>query len=495
MKIRINCCKIFDVILLPKKETIMIDTGNYRELRAFAAYFDEISRVPRVSGITDHIAKYLTDFAKAHGLEYYRDASDNVIIKKPSTAGRKTAPTVILQGHTDMVPAGSPEGIAKLKTEGVKIIQDGDIIRADGTTLGADNGVAVAYMLAILESKDISHPALECVFTSNEETGLNGAADIEAKLLSGRIMINLDAGGDGLFVAGCAGGLRANVSMPVRREAASGSCYKIAVSGFLGGHSGCDIDKCRENAIKALADCLYELGEVRIADFSGGSASNAIPARAEATVICDKTASEIGEMIAPVFEKYKKAEPEGRISVDTAFFGELALDADSTDKLLSLIHRQPTGIVAMSEDIEGLVKTSRNVGTARLADSSLELVVSIRSPLEESRLAVLSEVEAIGAVFNATVTSDGDYPGWAYRKVSHLRDTCCESHKELFGSSPTVVTIHAGLECGLFSSKLEGLDCISMGPDTYEVHTVNEWFSLRSAERFWKLLIKVLEKI
>ena len=473
----------------------MIDTSNYPALHRFAAYFDEISRVPRVSGNTADIAEYLTSFAEAHGLEYYRDGADNVIIKKPATEGRGGSPTVILQGHSDMVPAGTPEKVAELLAKGVKIIQEGDVIRADGTTLGADNGIAVAYMLAVLESRDISHPALECVFTSNEEIGLIGAGALDGELLTGRVMINMDAGGDGRFIAGCAGGLKANISQFMRRCEAVGNCYKITLSGFLGGHSGVDINKGRENAIKVLAECLDNLGDIRLLRFDGGSADNAIPSRAEATFISDKGTEELRERIAQIFEKYKASEPDGIISVEDASADITPLDADSTNKLLSLICYEPTGIVAMSEDIEGLVETSLNIGTAHLGEEYFELVISIRSPLEESKFAVLSEVDKIAWTHRATLTTDGDYPGWAYRKESPLRDACCESHRELFGSSPKVITIHAGLECGLFSSKLSGLDCISMGPDTHEVHTACEWFSLASAERFWRLLIKVLDKI
>jgi dipeptidase D len=281
----------------------------------------------------------------------------------------------------------------------------------------------------------------------------------------------------------------------MRRCEAVGNCYKITLSGFLGGHSGVDIHRGHENAIKVLAECLDNLGEIRLITFEGGSADNAIPSRAEATFLADKSAEELGKRIASVFQKYKASEPNGKITLEATAKEGLSLDTDSTNKLLSLICYEPTGIVAMSEDIEGLVETSLNIGTAHLGEEYFELVISIRSPLEESKFAVLSEVDRIAWTHRATLTASGDYPGWAYRKQSPLRDACCESHRELFGSSPKVITIHAGLECGLFSSKLSGLDCISMGPDTHEVHTANEWFSLASAERFWRLLIKVLDKI
>ena len=473
----------------------MIDIGNYPELRAFAAYFEEISRVPRVSGRTADIAEYLTAFAVKRGLEYHRDESDNVIIKKPATEGHETRPTLILQGHADMVPAGSPEKVEKLKSSGVEIIQDGDIIRADGTTLGADNGIAVAYMLAVLESSEISHPALECVFTSNEEIGLLGAGALDGALLKGRVMINMDAGEDGCFIAGCAGGLRADISLPIRRESIGEKCYKLTLSGFLGGHSGVDIHRCRVNAIKVLAKILYSLDDIRLLGFDGGTADNAIPARAEATFTCDKDSARLREKIAPIFEKYKAIEPSAVMILDEAMCDGPALDFDSTASLISLLLSEPTGVVAFSKDLPELVESSLNIGRAHLSNDKFKLVISIRSPLEEPKLQMLSDVEKIAKEHGATLTTSGDYPGWAYHKQSHLRDVCCDSHEELFGNQPEVVTIHAGLECGLFSSKLEGLDCISMGPSTHNVHTADEHFSLSSAERFWKLLIKVLDRI
>ena len=473
----------------------MIDTKSLPELSAFAAYFEEISRIPRISGMTSPIADYLVNFAKGRGLEYCRDEFDNVIIKKPAVAGYEDRPTVILQGHADMVPAGTPEKIEQLKSVGVKIVQEGDIIRADGTTLGADNGIAVAYMLAVLESSSISHPALECLFTSNEEIGLLGAGAIDGALLKGRVMINMDAGGDGCFIAGCAGGLKADISLPILRESVFGKRYKITLSGFLGGHSGVDIHMNRVNAIKVLCEILDGLSDTRLVSFEGGSADNAIPAGAEAVFIYDKDISSLCEITAPIFAKYKAIEPCAEMSVDEVSDEARALDADSTERIISLILREPTGVVSMSADMPELVETSLNIGTAQLLDNSFELVISIRSPLEESKLKVLSEVEKIAKAHNGSVGTSGEYPGWAYRKVSHLRDICTKCHEELFGTSPAVVTIHAGLECGLFSSKLDGLDCISMGPTTYDVHTVNEHFSLLSAERFWKLLIKVLDKI
>jgi len=473
----------------------MIDISGHEAIRSFISFFEEISRVPRVSGNTRDIAEYLVKFAKFHGFEYRRDEIDNVIIKKAATKGYEARPTVILQGHTDMVPAGTPEKIKELLERGVTILQDGDKVYADGTTLGGDNGIAVAIMLAILDSEDIPHPALECVFTSNEEIGLLGAKGLDCSYLSGRTMINLDAGGDGLFCVGCAGGICANLSQYVRRAEASGNCYKLTLSGFLGGHSGADIHLGHKNAIKVLAECLDNLGDIKLLSFEGGSADNAIPQSAEARFISERQLEELRAKALIIFEKYKEAEPSGSLTLCADESFGLPLDGDSTNKILSLICYEPTGIIAMSRDLEGLVETSLNIGTAHLEDEYFNLVISIRSSLEESKFAVLSEVDRIAWTHRATLTTSGDYPGWAYRKDSPIRDACCASYKELFGEEAKIKIIHAGLECGLFSSKIEGLDCISIGPNTFHVHTTAESFSISSTERFWRLLLRVLSRI
>ena len=473
----------------------MLDVTGFETIGSTLKYFEEISAVPRISGNTKGIADYLSDFASSRGLEYVRDQSDNIIIKKPASAGFENRPTVILQGHTDMVAAGSAEAIAKMKKNGVTLIREGDVLRADGTTLGGDNGIAVAYMLAILDDVDISHPELECVFTSNEETGLYGATALDGSLLSGKIMINIDSDLEGVITAGCAGGIRVAVCQSIKRGDASGNCYKLSISGFLGGHSGIDIDKDRANAIKAIAACLDNLGEIRILSLEGGTASNAIPAHASCTFYSEKSIDALKSIAERVFEEYKAKESAARLELDKIEVGGRPLEVDSSNKILSLIRYEPSGVVAMSSDVEGLVETSINMGLAKLDEEFFNLTLSIRSSLEESKFAVLMEVDRIAWDHRATLTTSGDYTGWAFKKESHVRDICRSEYERLFGKSAEVNIIHAGLECGIFASKIEGLDCISIGPDNMDIHTSEERLSLPSVARVYELILAMLKKI
>lgn len=473
----------------------MMDTGKNRTADDVIRHFENISAIPRISGNTAQIAEYLISFAQKSGLEYVRDGADNVIIKKPATRGLEDRPTVILQGHTDMVAAGSSERVEAMKRNGVTLIREGDILRADGTTLGADNGIAVAYALAVLESDSIPHPALECLFTSNEEIGLIGAGALDAGSLSGKLLINIDGGGENTFTVGCAGGMRVDISQPIRREKFCGEYYALTVSGLLGGHSGIDIHKPRINANKAIGECLSALGDIRLVSLSGGLADNAIPAEASAVFISKQSPEEMAETVRSLEEKFKKTEGSATVELISSEASGKALDASSTQSVLSLISAMPCGVIAMNEKIADLVETSANVGCLRLAEDCFKLTASIRSSIDNSKHAVLSDIIKIAEKHNSTVSTRGEYPGWAYREISPLRDLFVAEFERLFGKAPIVTMIHAGLECGILASKIEGLDCISIGPDTSNVHSAEESLSLPSAERVWRLLLSVLEKI
>ncbi len=469
-------------------EKEMIDISDFPEISGVIGFFEQISKIPRGSGNTSLIADYLYNFGLSRGLESHRDGFDNVIIKKPATAGLEDRGTVIIQGHSDMVIAKESGVCRDLTREGVEIFREGDLIKAWGTTLGGDDGIAVAYALALLDSSDIPHPALECVFTSDEETGLIGAKNIDGSLLSGRKMINIDSDEDNVFTVGCAGGARVDITLPIKRTAPCGSFYKLTVSGLLGGHSGVDIDKGRANAIKLLTGLLFSLGEIGLCEIRGGEADNAIPRNAYA-VFCSECEPDISALRNLASEMCPGEEP--RISVEACDGGDI-LDTESECFAMSLLAALPSGVRRMSEDVSGLVETSSNLGVCKSSADSLSLTVSVRSSVNQQRDGLITEITDLAQDPGAAVSVRGEYPGWAYKKDSSLRDSMIESYERLFGSSPRVVTIHAGLECGLFSDKLEGLDCISIGPNNYDIHTPKERLSISSSAKIWRLLLDVL---
>jgi dipeptidase D len=456
-------------------------------------FFVEFSKVPRGSTHTSAIAEYLVNFAVARGLEYRRDAHDNVIIKKPATVGYEDRPTVVLQGHTDMVLAENEECNIDLLTDGLELYVDGDFLRARGTTLGGDDGVAMAYALALLDSNDIPHPAIEAVFTSDEEIGLLGAVGLDTSDLRGRLMLNIDSDAEGIFTVGCAGGMRVDMALPVNRSIKSQGAYKLTVSGFKGGHSGVEIDKGRRNAIKALAMALSMVEDISIVSMSGGNADNAIPRSAE----CIFTA---GDVPYVDFEGVLKAE-FGEIEEDmtvtfTRIPGDfLGCDEETSRTALSLINECPSGVIRMMEDIEGLVETSLNLGILQMNDERMEISFSVRSAVGAEKKKLADRLKEIAVSHGASYGMHGDYPAWEYRKESHLRDVMCKTYTDMYGKEPVVMTIHAGLECGIFSDKMEGLDCVSIGPDNFDIHTTEERLSISSTIRVWEYLLEVLKRV
>ncbi len=469
-------------------------TENLSAQRVFDI-FEEISKIPRGSGNTKGIADYLVGFAKARGLEYYRDDSDNVVIKKAAAEGYENRPAVILQGHTDMVLASVTGSTSQMEKDGVKLIVDGDFLHADGTTLGADDGIAVAYALALLDSKDIPHPKIEAVFTSDEETGLIGAAALDCSVLEGKILINIDSDDEGIFTAGCAGGRRVDITLPVKREAVCEDKFTLLIDGLKGGHSGVDINKCRTNASKRIAEYLSAIDSIKLVSLNGGIADNAIPSMAQADFVCSMTIDELSLMA----DKIKKALPEGaeqeNVTIIKSGKADAAITETDTQKILSLINELPSGIINMSEDVEGQVETSLNLGIMKLCDGVCELSFSLRSSKNEKKQALSEKIENIAHSFGASTKSHGDYPGWDYKKDSHLRDTICKIYLEKYGKEAKVITIHAGLECGLFSDKIPGLDCISMGPDAYDIHTPDERLSISSTVRVFEFILDLLKNI
>ena len=467
-------------------------------------YFEEICKIPHGSFHTKQISDYLAGFAKEHHLEYRQDESNNVVIKKPAFPGYENAPVVILQGHCDMVCEKIPGSGHDFTKDGLKLQVEGDQISAEGTTLGGDDGIAVAYALAILEDETLRHPALEIVITTDEEVGLLGAAALDTSDLQGTYMINMDSEEEGKLWISCAGGLSVTCELPVDRLDAEGTEYEVTVEGLAGGHSGAEIDKIRANAIKLMGEFLFELSQntdFYLTELSGGQKDNAIPRNVRAVFLAEDDAKAEIEAAAAAFQRNLRMEYSGTdegISVRVEEKGGAAgkvLSPFAQQKVLFFLMQIPYGVQKMSGEIEGLVETSMNPGILCLEEDVCRVIASIRSSVGSAKKALSAKVQYLTEFLGGSFTPEGDYPAWEYKKDSALREIMEDTYEEVFGEKPEVKAIHAGLECGLFYEKIPGLDCVSFGPDMSDIHTTEETLSISSTERMWKYLLKVLENI
>lgn len=460
-------------------------------------YFEAICQIPHGSGNTKMLSDWMVDFAKARGLEYYQDELNDMIIIKEATPGYEESEPVIIQGHMDMVCDKVADCTKDMSKEGVDLVVDGDIISADGTTLGGDDGVAVAFMLAILDDETIKHPRVECVFTVDEETGLYGAEGIDVSPLKGKRFINIDSEDEGILTVGCAGGVSAIATLPVTREAYDGQAFKLDVSGFIGGHSGTDITKGQENALKVIGRLLFELQEqagARIVSIDGGVADNVIPVTASAVLI-----SPDGDKVRSLCDEYRgifthefKVDPDFKMTLTETTAQALPLDAFSGQKALAYLCGAPNGIEKMTFGIEGLPQTSLSLGILITNEDALEYTFCLRSSVDSEREMLERRLENQIKVLGGSLRKEGQYPGWEYNPDSPLRELVCEVYKKQTGKDMIIEAIHAGLECGFFSGKIPGLDCVSIGPDVKDVHTPNEKLYIGSVQRTWDLVVEVL---
>ena len=471
------------------------------EPRLVFSYFAEICAIPHGSGNTKAISDYLVQFAQQQGLHYIQDSLNNVIIFAPGTAGYEDHPPVILQGHMDMVCEKDETCPIDMETEGLDITHDGTWVFANGTTLGGDNGIAVAYGLALLADKTIPHPPIELVVTVDEETGMYGAAGIDLSMLRGKTLINADSEDEGIFTVSCAGGARGKIALPLKRHPVYGPCVKLIVEGLQGGHSGVEIHKNRANANKVMAILLervQKLMPICLTGFSGGAKDNAIPRSCQATmVVLGMHPEQINEVTLELQNEIRAQfdEPEAIVRGDDVdALGGNALSTEDSAKVIALLNAVPNGVQAWSQDIEGLVQTSMNLGVAEMEDA-LNLTFAVRSSVNQEKRQVLDQLKALAEQFGGNYSETGDYPAWEYKKDSPLRDVMVETYRELFRKEPQVVAIHAGLECGLLSEKIPGLDCVSLGPDMQDIHTSRERLNIASTERTWQLLLEVLKKL
>lgn len=470
-------------------------------------FFEEMCAIPHGSGNTAGMTAYLMKFAADRGLEHRSDEIGNVVIRKPATPGYEEVPGIIIQGHMDMVAVKTPDCPKDLKTDGLDLAVDGDFVYAINTSLGGDDGIAVAYGLAVLDSKDLKHPEVEVIITVDEETGLFGAKAIDVSDIKGRRFLNIDSGDEGFFLISCAGGVRIKGVLPVDMASVSGQKLTVAVKGLQGGHSGGDIHFERGNALYLLARILNHASKsvkFNVASFNGGTVENAIPREATAEVVFETGANMAADVtkfveIIKAAEKDLKAEYAVRdaglyVEVVESTEDAYAVYTDATTKnLLNMIVVAPTGVQAMSQDVEGLVETSLNLGVVASTDTAVSVQYSVRSSVESSKYALVEKMEAIFGMVGATVSTSGEYPGWAYRADSPLRDKMIRVYEEMFGEKPGILAIHAGLECGLFLGKQPDFDCVSFGPSIHSFHTTEEKLSISSAQRMWNFLVALLE--
>ena len=471
------------------------------EPSAVFGYFEEICAIPHGSRNTKKISDYLVGFAVAHGLAYIQDEMNNVILFAPGTCGMEDHAPVILQGHIDMVCEKEATCHVDMAIEGLDVTHDNTCVYAKGTTLGGDDGIAAAMALALLADNTIPHPPLEVVMTTEEEIGLLGAVAIDLSALKGRTLINLDSETEGVFTVSCAGGCTACITLPVERRAVYGPCIRLTVDGLKGGHSGADIHLKRANADKVMGEFLSRIQKIMplcLTSLSGGTKDNAIPRSCQATLVAMGINLErINDIAATLQEEIRTNydEPDAMVQAfDVDALGGNSLSTESTAKVISLLCSAPNGVQKWSADIEGLVQTSLNLGIAKLGDR-FSATFSVRSSVNSEKQEVLSQLKALAEMLEGGYSQDGEYPAWEFRKESNLRDTMVRIYREMFGAEPKVEAIHAGLECGLFSQKLPGLDCVSIGPQMHDIHTTRERLEIASTERVWKFLLEVLKNL
>lgn len=467
-------------------------------------FFQKIASIPHGSFNTKQISDYLVEFAKERNLEYYQDDINNVIISKPATPGYENADPVMIQGHIDMVCEQTPGSSIDMEKDGLQLYVEGDWLRAKDTTLGGDDGIAVAMALAVLNSDEYKHPKLDCVFTVDEEVGLLGAVAIDASKIQARKMINIDSEEEGIITVSCAGGVSAKAIIPLKREIAKGLVANIGIDGLLGGHSGIEIDKEHGNANILMGRVLYELSksvDYRLIKAKGGSKDNAICKKADAKIIIDaadvsKLENEIKKINEIISHELKTVDPNFSLRVVMKEEAEVnVLDEVSKSKVITWLMNTPYGISHMSKDIEGLVETSLNLGALDITENELTTVYAVRSSIDSRRMHLCNKLDNLAELLGGTVEYSGEYPGWEYRADSALREVCIDVFKEQYGREPKVEAIHAGLECGLFAGKMDDgkFDAVSIGPDMSGVHTTEERLSISSVERTWKYLLGILE--
>ncbi|MGM9859979.1 MAG: aminoacyl-histidine dipeptidase [Muribaculaceae bacterium] len=467
--------------------------------------FHQITQVPRPSKKEGKIRQFLLDFAAAHGIASKTDPIGNVVMTKPATPGHEGAPTIILQAHMDMVCESNDKSF-DFENNPITTIVDGEWLRADGTTLGADNGIGMAAALAVLVDDTLTHGPVECLFTVDEETGLTGANNLGEGMISGTMLLNLDSEDDAEIFVGCAGGVDTTCEFHYERSMAPTDFhyFKMDIAKGLGGHSGGDIHLGRANANKLLARFLWSVAkkyEFSLCEIDGGNLRNAIPRAAHAVFgvhVSNKedVVAAFNQYVAEVKDEYADIEPTIELTIGTVDRPEFAVDAATSMHLLQALYSAPHGVVSMSRDLEGLVETSTNLASVKMKEGNIILVTtSQRSSVESRKWDIAHQVEAVFELAGATVTHGDGYPGWKPNLNSTIMKIASDAYEELYGIKPAIKAIHAGLECGLFKQVMPQLDMVSFGPTLQGVHSPSERMHIPAVERFWGQIRRTLEKV
>ena len=464
-------------------------------------FFEQLCAIPHGSYHTKAISDYLAAFARERGLKYRQDEANNVIIWKGATPGYENAPTVMLQGHMDMVCEKDPDCAKDMETESLDLFVDGDEVGAKGTTLGGDDGIAVAMGLAILDADDIAHGPLECLFTVDEEVGMIGARALDASDLKAKYMLNIDSEEEKVLTVSCAGSTRAVCTLPVTRQSFGGETFTLTVDGLIGGHSGEEIHKGRANSNILMGRALYELSkktELRIVDVHGGTKDNAIPRDASAVItVADAAAAQrvVTELDAALKNEFHTADSGVSVRLAGAEAAGPALDADSTRRVICFLFCAPNGVQMMSADVPGLVQTSLNLGQVFTEEDKVTARFMVRSSVNSQKDETTERVAALVKTLGGSIEIPASYSAWEYRPDSPLRDVTVEAFRAVYGEEPTIAALHAGLECGILSGKMPELDCISFGPDLTNIHTPRERLHIASTQRVWKLTLETLKRL
>ena len=467
-------------------------------------YFEEICKIPHGSGNTGQISDYLKAFADEHGLYCRQDELNNIIMIKEASKGYEDHEPVLLQGHMDMVAVKDADCTIDMTKDGLQLEILGDRLTAKGTSLGGDDGIAVAFALALLAGEEYRHPRIELILTVDEEVGMEGATGLTVDDLTAKRMINLDQEEEKIFITGCAGGARIDIRKKTETAQIKGLLCKLKISGLQGGHSGQEINKERGNAICLMGRLLAALQEktpIYLKEVNGGTADNAIPNEVCAEIVVTEWTEDIAAFMEEKFCGLK-AEFAGK---EDGLKCELQVDAE--DALIEICNRKdseqwihllnviPHGVIANSVKMKGLVETSLNPGILNVSAVEGMVSTSVRSSNAAAKEALINQLKSLAALCDATVGIRGDYPGWDYDPDSPLREKMVTIYEEMYGVKPQIEAIHAGLECGIFQSKIPGLDCVSIGPDMQDIHTTRETLSIPSVQRVWKFLLKVLESL
>ncbi|MGH4038352.1 MAG: aminoacyl-histidine dipeptidase [Sphaerochaeta sp.] len=478
--------------------------NNYSELepKALFSFFKDISDIPRESGNEEGVRQYLINYANKNGYKSVVDHIGNVVIYVPATEGYENVPPVALQGHMDMVCVKTLESNHDFEKDPIELVVDGDLLHAKDTTLGGDNGIALAMILDVFSDKNCKHGPLEGLFTISEETGLTGAFNVEPELIKSKKLINLDSEEEGILYIGCAGGIETQATLTGEKEDISDNsyCYTLEVKDLMGGHSGAEIDQQRANAIKIAARALNNLKTIRLIEAVGGTKRNVIPSDCKMTFAIDKEeykklSSVVNDIEKVLANEYGVQEPNAKVILDRIDNGTKAFENHTSKALLRSLHMAPHGVDAMSMSLKGVVETSSNLAIIRTLENGFECISSHRSSIMSSRDDVAKRCGEVFETCGAEVKQVGAYPSWQPNMDSELKDFCAEAYEAYAGKKPLITAIHAGLECGIINSRIEGMDSISFGPDMGDVHSVKEHLSVSSVKRTSEFLKHVLSII